>query len=84
MVARKYENVFGVVYLQEPDILIDGIGSALIPGRVRLGLVRRKNMHAPERPVQIPRQAVSHVLVKDQRLILRQHADGIYTRINTV
>ena len=36
-------------------------------------------MHAAESSVQIPRLTVADIFVKHQRLILRKHADGVYT-----
>ena len=41
-------------------------------------------MDAPESAVEIPRLTVADVLIQEQRLILRQHADRIDARIDAI
>ena len=65
------------VKTDEVQILIDGIGGSLIPIGMLVPLIRRQNRKAAARTVEIPRRAVSDILVKGERLILLQNPDGI-------
>ena len=84
VVAREDQNVIGIIHFHEMHILIDRVCRALVPGRARLALVRREDVHAAERPVEIPRLSVADVLVEDERLVLREDADRIDPRIDAV
>ena len=84
MVAGKDKHVFGIIHFHEMHILINCICRAFIPRRTGLCLIRRKNMYAAVRSVEIPRLSVSNVFVEDKRLILRQNADGIDARVDAV
>jgi len=77
VVAGEDQHVVRVIALDERDILIDGVGRALVPlGVFTLG-VGRQDLHAAVRGVEAPRLAVADVLVELQRLILGQNADRV-------
>ena len=85
VVAGEDDHVLGVIQIQEPDVLIDGIGRALIPGTlVALPHIGGQDVHAAVRPVQIPGLAGTNVAVQFQGTVLSQHANGINTGIDTV
>ena len=84
VVARQNNHVFGVVPLYKGNVLIYGVGGAFKPLRPRFGLIGRKYMYAAVRTVEIPRFAVTDILVEYKRLILRKHAYGIYTGVYAI
>ena len=63
MVARKNNNVFGVVFFNESNVLVNSVCSTLIPFSAADSLVRRENVNAAVDSVQIPGLA-------NERLIL--------------
>ncbi len=73
-----------IVPLDEIDVLINGVGRALIPIRAGGRLVRLQHMNAAIQAVQIPRLPVADILVQQQRLVLREKADGIDAGVDTV
>ena len=85
MVAGEDDHVLGIIHIQESDILIDGVGRALIPGTlVALTHVRGQDVHAAVGPVQVPGLTGANVAVELQRTVLGQHANGINTGIDAV
>ena len=84
MVARQNNHVFGVVPFYKRNVLIYGIGSAFKPFRAGFCLIWRENMYTAVRPVKIPRFAVTDILVKYKRLVLRKYAYRIYPRVYAV
>jgi len=84
MVTTQYNDIFWIVPFNESHILINGIGSSLIPGSTSCGLIRRQNMHTAMHLIQIPRLSIPDILIQYQRLILRQYSDGIHTRIGAI
>ena len=85
MVAGQDDHVLGVIQVQEPDVLIDGVGRALIPGAlVALTHVGGQNVHAAVGAVQVPGLAGADVAVQLQGTVLGQHANGINTGIDAV
>ena len=84
VIARENDDIFGVVLVDERHVLIDGVGSALVPVGLFLPLIGRQNLDAAIGAVKIPRQPVADVLIEHQRLVLRQHAHRVDARIHTV
>ena len=84
MVARENENIFGVISFDEIDVLVNGVRRSFIPFGSLYLLIRGKNMYSAVGSVKIPRLTVADIVVKLQRLILSQNADGINAGINAV
>ena len=64
LVAGQNDNIFRIIPVNEGNILIDGVGSALIPVGAGCLLVRRQHMHTTVQTVQVPRLTIAHVLVR--------------------
>ena len=79
MVARKNENVFGIISVDEIDVLINGVGCSLVPFRARYLLIGRKNVNSAVGTVKIPCLSVADIVVKLKRLILGENTDSIDT-----
>ena len=75
---------FGIITINEGNVLIDGVGGALVPVRSARLLIRRQNMDAAVQAVQIPGLAIADVLVEHKRLILGQDAHRINAGIDAV
>ena len=76
---------FAALHLpQEADILIDGVGRALVPGAALAAHVGRQDMHAAGGAVQIPGLAAADVAVEFQGAVLGQHAHGVDAGVDTV
>ena len=84
VVTGENQNIIRIPLLDEGDVLINGIGCALIPFTGFAGLVRRQNKDAAIREVQVPRRAGTNVRVQLQGTILCQHADDINAGIRAV
>ena len=85
VVAGQNHHVVGVEAVHEVDVLVDGVGSALVPaGLLVVALIGRQNLGAGVGFVQAPGLAVADVLVELQRLILGQDAHGIDTGVDAV
>ena len=84
MVARQDEHVLGVVAFNEVDVLVNGVGSALVPVGTSGRLIRRQHMYAAVQAVQVPWLSVADVLVEQQRLVLRQDTDCVDAGIDAV
>ena len=84
VVARKYEHVLRVVHVYEVDVVIDRVRCALVPLSAGLSGIRRQDVHSAVSYRKIPGLAGPYVSVQDERLVLHQDADGIYTRIHAV
>ena len=78
MVAGQDQYIVRIKALHVFDILIDGIGCAGVPVSVYIPLKGREHRHSSHVPVQIPGYAYANMGVESERLILRQHTDGIY------
>mgnify|MGYP000206961351 CR=1 FL=1 len=76
---------FAALHLpQEADILIDGVGSALVPVGAVCLLVRGQGVHTAVQTVQIPRLAVTDVLVQLLGLVLRCDTNGVDIGVDAV
>ena len=84
MVAGEHQHVLRVPLSDERNVLIDGVGRALVPFAGLAGLVRRQNVNAAVGKVKIPRRAGADVGVQLQRAVLRQHAHHVDARIGAV
>ena len=84
MISRKHENILRIIALDKFDILVNRICGAPIPVGVRMTLVGWEDLYSAEGPVKVPRQSVSDVIIKDKRLILGKHSNGIESGIHTV
>ena len=84
VVAGEHEHVLRVPLLDEGNVLIDGVGRALVPLAGLAGLVRREHEDAAVGQVQVPRRAGADVGVELERTVLRQHADDVDARIGAV
>ena len=84
LVAGQDDDILGVIAVNEGQVLIDGVGRALVPVRAGGLLVRRQNVNTAVQAVKVPRLAVADVLVQDEGLILGQDAHRVNVRIDTV
>ena len=85
MVAGEDEHVIGVIHLDEVHVLIDRVrGSGKPRAALPRALVRREDVHAAVGRVEIPRLPAADIPVEQERLILREHADGVDTGVRAV
>ena len=85
MVAREDEHAVGVIHLDEVHVLIDGVGRAGKPRpALPRALIRGQDVHAAVDAVEIPRLTAADVAVEQQRLVLREHADGVNAGVGAV
>ena len=84
MVAGQDNHILRVVAVDEADVLIDSVSRAGVPRLACRSLVRGQYVNAAVCAVKTPRLTVAYVLVEHERLILREHAHRVYTRINAV
>ena len=84
LVAGQDDDILGVIAVNEGQVLIDGVGRALVPVRAGSLLVRRQNVNTAVQAVKVPGLAVADVLVQDEGLILGQDAHRVNVRIDTV
>ena len=60
MVAGQDHDIFGIIHVQEADVLIDGVGRTLVPAALfALAQVGGEDMDAAVGPVQVPGLAVA-------------------------
>ena len=84
VIARKNQDVLGVVGLDVVEVLRNGVGRARIPGAAGLRLVRRQDRHAAVAAVQIPRLAGTNIGMQQVGAILRQNAHRVDARVGAV
>ena len=74
MVARKNENILGIVSFNEIDVLINCVCGALIPFCALYLLIGRENVNASVGTVKVPGLTVADIIVKFKGLLLGKHA----------
>ena len=75
----------GMETVDEVDVLIDGIGSALIPAALLVvAFVRGQHLGAAVGFVQTPGLTVADILIQFQRLVLGQNTDGVDTGVYAI
>ena len=84
VVAGENKNIFGRIAVDEVDVLIYGVRGVLVPLGALYLLIGGKDMHAAVLSVEIPRLTVADIVVELKRLILREHADGVYAGVDAV
>ena len=84
MIAGEDDHILGLIAVDEVDVLIDGVGGALVPVRAGGRLVGGQHMDAAVQTVQVPGLAVADVLIEHQRLVLGQDAHRVDPRIDAV
>ena len=85
VVAGEDDHIVRVVQVQEADVLIDGVGGALVPGAlISLPHVGGQDVHAAVGPVQIPGLAGADVAVQLQGAVLGEHAHGVDAGVDAV
>ncbi len=84
LVTGQDDNILGVIPVNEGQVLVDGVGRALVPVRTGGLLIRGQHMNTAVQTVQVPGLAVADILVEDQRLILSQDTNGVNIGIDTV
>ena len=84
LVAGQDDDVFGIIAVDEADVLIDGVCSALVPVGAVCLLVRRQGVHTAVQTVQIPRLAVTDVLVQLLGLVLCCDTNGVDIGVDAV
>ena len=84
VVAGENHHILRVIEIDETDILVDGVGGALVPG-LGLGLgVGRQHVGPAPVAVQVPGLAVADVVVELQGLVLGEYAHGVDAGVNAV
>ena len=84
VVAREHDDMVDAVVLEDVDVLVDGVGGALVPLRLRDALARRQDVEAL---VALRAQEVPAALqMADQavRLVLRGDPDPADARVQRV
>ncbi len=85
VVAGENQHIVGIIAVNEVDVLVDGVGSALIPAALLIvTLIRLQNLGTAVGLVEAPGLTVADVLVELQRLILGQDAHGVNAGIDAV
>ena len=84
MVAAQNQHIVRVIIFHISQILIYSIRCTCIPLTAGTLLIWRQNRNSTYITIQIPRNTNANVCIQAQRLILCQHADGIYSRINAI
>ena len=85
VVAGQNDHIFRVVHIQKTDVLVDGIGCALVPGAlVPLAHIGGEDMYAAVGSVKIPRLAGADIAIELQRTVLGEHTHGVDARIDAV
>ena len=84
MVAGEDGHIVRVIQVYEADILIDGIGGALVPPGPGIALIGGQDMYAAVHAVQLPGLAAADVAVQLQGTVLGQHTHGVNAGVGTV
>ena len=82
--SGENDHILRVVALDKRYVLIDGVGSTLVPVRAGGLLIGRQYMDSAVETVQIPWLSVADVLVENQRLILGENTHGIDAGVDAV
>ena len=84
MVAGENDHIVRIIQVDKADVLIDGVGSTLVPGTALAAHVGGQDVDAAGGSVQIPGLTAADVAVEFQRAVLGQHAHGVDTGIAAV
>ena len=85
MVTGQDHHIVRIKALDKIDVLIDGIGGALVPAALFvMAFVRRQHLCAAVGFIQTPRLAVTNVLVQLQGLILSQNTHSVDAGVDAV
>ena len=85
MVTGEDDHIVGVVPVDKVDVLVNGVGRALVPAALLVvALIRGQNLGAGMGLVQVPGLAVADVFIQLQGLILGQDAHGINAGVDAV
>src|SRR5699024_8778390 len=84
VVAVEVQNLVGVITVDKADILVNGVGRALIPGGALGAGIRRQNADAAVGVIEVAGLTVADVLIELQRLILGQDTDGVDMGVDAV
>ena len=84
MVARKDDNIFGVIAVDKAAVLPNGVGGTGVPVGTFAALIGGQYESAAVHYVKVPGLAVADVLVQLQGLILGQYANGVNARVGAV
>ena len=84
MIAGENQHVVRLIPLDKRNVLIDGIGRALVPFGLLAPRIGRKHLHPAVAAVQAPGLAVADIFVQFQRLILCQNSDGIDAGVDAI
>ena len=84
MVAGEDHHIVGIIEVDEADVLVDGVGRALVPGAALAAHVGGQDVDAAGGAVQVPGLAAADVAVELQGAILGQNAHGVDAGIGAV
>ena len=84
VIAGEDHHILRVIQVDEPDVLVDGVGGALVPGAALAAHIGRQDVDAAGGAVQVPGHAAADVAVQLQGAVLGQHAHGVDAGIGAV
>ena len=84
VVAREYQHIVRVVVVDEFDVLVDGVGRAVVPLAALPAHIGRQDDHAAIRGVQRPSGPGADVGVEHERTILGQYAHDVDVGVEAV
>ena len=77
VVARKNDDIVGIIALDVVDVLINGVSGARVPVRALDRLIGAEAVNARVHTVEIPRLTVADVLIEDQGLVLGENTNRL-------
>ena len=84
MVPAQHGHILGIIAVHKGDVLIDGVGGALVPGLgFGLGIGGQHVGPAPV-AVQVPGLAVADIIVEFQGLVLGEHPHSVDAGVDAV
>ena len=78
MIAGEYQHVIWVIALDECHVLEDRVRGSGIPPLARAADIWGEHIDSAVVPVKIPGLSGANIGVQLKRLILGEHADGVY------
>ncbi len=84
VVAGQDQHVIGIVPLDKGNVLINGVGRALVPVGAPAALVGGQHMHAAVHGIQVPGLAGSDVFIEHHGLVLGEDPHRLNPGIDAV
>ena len=84
VVTGEDHHILRLILVDEADVLIDGVGGALVPGAALAAHIGRQDVNTAAAAVQIPGLAGADVAVQFHGPVLSQDADGVNAGVGAV